>query len=132
MIAMCCQLPSTTTSATITSADANPSPSATHARSSNQLGATRNHYHDGGRTADPNYGALPVVRPPRTRRRRCVRGSWWLLLLPARGRCQGGAPDWTNDLDAGEDRRKIGPAREPPVLAQLTGVTSCVLTGQPL
>src|SRR5213593_4168086 len=33
MIAMCCQLPSTTTSATITSADANPS-----AR------ATRNHY----------------------------------------------------------------------------------------
>src|SRR2546428_7235676 len=44
MIAMCCQLPSTTTSATMTSADANPSPSATHARSSNQLGATRNHY----------------------------------------------------------------------------------------
>src|SRR5437870_5951519 len=44
MIAMCCQLPSTTTSTTITSADANPSPSATHARSSNQLGATRNHY----------------------------------------------------------------------------------------
>src|SRR5712691_11965494 len=44
MIAMCCQLPSTTMSATITSADANPSPSATHARSSNQLGATRNHY----------------------------------------------------------------------------------------
>src|SRR2546422_16279 len=44
MIAMCCQLPNTTMSATITSADANPSPSATHARSSNQLGATRNHY----------------------------------------------------------------------------------------
>src|SRR5207302_5887111 len=44
MIVMCCQLPSTTTSATITSADANPSPSATHARSSNQLGATPNHY----------------------------------------------------------------------------------------
>src|SRR6266516_885800 len=44
MIAMCCQLPSTTTSATITSAEANPSPSATHARSSNQLGATRNLY----------------------------------------------------------------------------------------
>src|SRR6267142_3020237 len=44
MIAMCCQLPSTTMSATITSADANPSPSATHARSSNQVGATRNHY----------------------------------------------------------------------------------------
>src|SRR5437870_12579742 len=44
MIAMCCRLPSTTTSATITSADANPSPSATHARSSNQVGATRNDY----------------------------------------------------------------------------------------
>src|SRR5712691_2370480 len=44
MIAMCCQLPSTTMSATITSADANPSPSATQARTSNQLGATRNHY----------------------------------------------------------------------------------------
>src|SRR5205807_9169564 len=44
MIAMCCQLPSTTTSATITSADANPSPSATHARCSNQLGAIRNDY----------------------------------------------------------------------------------------
>src|SRR5438128_11566750 len=44
MMAMCCQLPSTTMSATMTSAEANPSPSATHARSSNQLGATRNHY----------------------------------------------------------------------------------------
>src|SRR5579872_284560 len=42
MIAMCCRLPSTTMSATITSADANPSPSAAHARSSNQPGATRN------------------------------------------------------------------------------------------
>jgi hypothetical protein len=31
-------------SATMTSAEANPSPSATHARSSNQPGATRNHY----------------------------------------------------------------------------------------
>ena len=50
---------------------------------------------------------------------------WWLLFLPARGRCQGGAPDWTNDLDTGEDRRKIGPAREPRVLAQPTGITSC-------
>src|SRR5207253_9161232 len=48
MIAMCCRLPSTTTSATITSADANPSPSATHARSSNQVGATRKSLHDGG------------------------------------------------------------------------------------
>src|SRR5438132_1772374 len=44
MIAMCCQLPSTTMSATITSADANPSPSATQARSSNQVGATSNDY----------------------------------------------------------------------------------------
>src|SRR5437867_3990399 len=44
MIAMCWRLPSRKMSATITSADANPSPSATQARSSNQLGATRNHY----------------------------------------------------------------------------------------
>src|SRR5947208_16956596 len=42
MIAMCWRLPSTTMSAAITSADANPSPSATQARSSNQLGATQN------------------------------------------------------------------------------------------
>src|SRR2546423_1247089 len=63
MIAMCCQLPSTTMSATITSADANPSPSATHASSSNQVGATRNHYTTEMGSADPNYGALwsPVV-----------------------------------------------------------------------
>src|SRR5207245_11426005 len=58
MIAMCCQLPSTTTSATITSADANPSPSATHATSSNQLGATRNHYTTEVASADPNCGAF--------------------------------------------------------------------------
>src|SRR5438445_12842830 len=43
MIAMCCRLPSKTMSATMTSADANPSPSATHARNSNQLGATLDH-----------------------------------------------------------------------------------------
>src|SRR5438876_4372127 len=43
MIAMCCRLPSTKMSATMTSADANPSPSAAHARSSNQLGATLDH-----------------------------------------------------------------------------------------
>src|SRR2546426_1044781 len=43
MIAMCCRLPSTKMSATMTSADANPSPSATHARSSNQLGAMLDH-----------------------------------------------------------------------------------------
>src|SRR5712691_952107 len=40
MIAMCCQLPNTTMSATMTSADANPSPSIAHATSSNQAGTT--------------------------------------------------------------------------------------------
>ena len=55
---MCCQLPSTTMSATMISAEANPSPSATQARSSNQLGATRNHYTTGVGSADPSYGAF--------------------------------------------------------------------------
>src|SRR6266568_322697 len=62
------------------------------------------------RSAEPDQrtppdGALPVVRP-RARRRHDVRAApVWLLLLPGGGRGQGGAPDWTNDLDAGEDRR---------------------------
>src|SRR6266404_1595501 len=61
MMGMSCQLPSTTTSATITSADAKPSPSATHARISNHVGATLNHYTTRGRTGDP--GVLTRSRP---------------------------------------------------------------------
>src|SRR5437867_4503506 len=76
MIAMCCQLPSTTTSATITSADTNPSPSATHARSSNQVGATRNHYTTGEgrriRTVEPLWS--PVVATGRN--------QWQIELAP--------------------------------------------------
>jgi|SRR6266571_8556382 len=81
------------------------------------------------RSAEPDQrtppdGALPVVRP-RARRRHDVRAApVWLLLLPGGGRGQGGAPDWTNDLDAGEDRRNIAVAREPRTVTQPTGVTS--------
>ncbi len=40
-------------------------------------------------------------------------------------------PTGRTTFDTGEDRRKIGPASEPRVLAQPTGVTFlCVLTGQ--
>src|SRR5207302_2383823 len=39
-----------------------PSPSATHARSSNQVGATRNHYTTEVGSADPNCGAFMEPR----------------------------------------------------------------------
>ena len=49
-----------------------------------------------------------------------LRRGWWgqcgslvIVLLPARSRCQGGARHWTNDLDAGEDRRTLVRRREP-------------------
>jgi hypothetical protein len=33
--------------------------------------------------------------------------------LPGLSRGQGGAPDWTSDLDAGEDRQRIRPGEGP-------------------
>src|SRR5438105_8378791 len=62
MIGMCCRLPSTTMSVTMTSADANPSASATHARSSNQLGATRNHHRGAARADGRRTGAARPLR----------------------------------------------------------------------
>src|SRR5690242_14508849 len=61
MIAMCWRLPSRTMSAAITSADAKPSPSAAHARSSNQCGAMPANL----------FGSLRQRRSP-LRNRRCV------------------------------------------------------------
>jgi hypothetical protein len=50
-----------------------------------------------------------------------------IVLLPARSRCQGGAPGWTYDLDAGEDRRTLVSTGEPRSRwAQRTGFTSGV------
>ncbi len=37
--------------------------------------------------------------------------SWKRLGAPARSRCQRGAPYWTNDVDAGEDRRRLEATR---------------------
>jgi hypothetical protein len=47
----------------------------------------------------------------------------WSPSSPARSRGQGGAPDWTNDLDAGEDRRRLLRREDPEEQAELVSHT---------
>ena len=69
-----------------------------------------------GRNRTPMRAAGPV-KPhfPRASRSR--------ICSTARSRGQGGAPDWTNDLDAGEDRRRLLRREDPEQQAELVSHT---------